>query len=190
MAVAGVVLADQTSYWVAAYTEAYTGTDLSSANIGKYEGYYCTVEAAKALFGGASTADGITTYLSDAANYATGYGAILEQASASQGSAAVGALTQKAVVKDQYEFKSVYGDPLVGSSCLAVLFYDKDETKGFRVMESDTTAIAQSGALFSDKAIASDGAVGVWTAATVPEPTSGLLLLLGVAGLALKRKRA
>ena len=32
---------------------------------------------------------------------------------------------------------------------------------------------------------------GNWTATTaVPEPTSGLLLLLGVAGLALKRKRA
>ena len=29
-----------------------------------------------------------------------------------------------------------------------------------------------------------------WTTMAVPEPTSGLLLLLGVAGLALKRKRA
>ena len=29
-----------------------------------------------------------------------------------------------------------------------------------------------------------------WTVSAVPEPTSGLLLLLGVAGLALKRKRA
>ena len=29
-----------------------------------------------------------------------------------------------------------------------------------------------------------------WTSAAVPEPTSGLLMLLGMAGLALKRKRA
>ena len=33
------------------------------------------------------------------------------------------------------------------------------------------------------------GTIGSWTAA-VPEPTSGLLMLIGLAGLALKRKRA
>ena len=31
---------------------------------------------------------------------------------------------------------------------------------------------------------------GTWTAVAVPEPTSGLLLVLGMAGLALRRKRA
>ena len=34
------------------------------------------------------------------------------------------------------------------------------------------------------------GSATAWTAAAVPEPTSGLLMLLGLAGLALKRKRA
>ena len=34
------------------------------------------------------------------------------------------------------------------------------------------------------------GNTGAWTAAPVPEPTSGLLLLLGVAGMALRRRRA
>ena len=40
--------------------------------------------------------------------------------------------------------------------------------------------------LFGD----STAAATAWTGAAVPEPTSGLLLLLGMAGLALKRKRA
>ena len=40
------------------------------------------------------------------------------------------------------------------------------------------------------KSLNAAGASGWTTAAPVPEPTSGLLMLLGVAGLALKRKRA
>ena len=44
----------------------------------------------------------------------------------------------------------------------------------------------------SSKALPSDGVYSGagWYTASVPEPTSGLLMLLGMAGLALKRKRA
>ena len=34
------------------------------------------------------------------------------------------------------------------------------------------------------------GAASNWQTAAVPEPTSGLLMLVGLAGLALRRKRA
>ena len=43
-----------------------------------------------------------------------------------------------------------------------------------------------SKSVFGDAAFASPG----WYTTAVPEPTSGLLMLLGLAGLALKRKRA
>ena len=42
---------------------------------------------------------------------------------------------------------------------------------------------------WSSQATASKSADG-WASASVPEPTSGLLMLLGMAGLALRRKRA
>lgn len=47
----------------------------------------------------------------------------------------------------------------------------------------------ESGTVFADKQASFAGA-GWYTTASVPEPTSGLLLLLGMAGLALRRKRA
>lgn len=73
--------------------------------------------------------------------------------------------------------------------------------KDYLFISDATTASGQEGKTntisFNAKAASQAGAldasagysVGGWYAA-VPEPTSGLLLLLGVAGLALKRKRA
>lgn len=53
-----------------------------------------------------------------------------------------------------------------------------------------TTALGGAAQLsFDDSQLAGMQTAGNWTA-VAPEPTSGLLLLLGMAGLALKRKRA
>jgi hypothetical protein len=43
--------------------------------------------------------------------------------------------------------------------------------------------------IFGGASTAATGGVRDWQASAVPEPTSGLLLLLGVAGLALRRKQ-
>jgi hypothetical protein len=44
--------------------------------------------------------------------------------------------------------------------------------------------------IFGGQGTAATGGVRDWQAAAVPEPTSGLLILLGMAGLALRRRRA
>jgi hypothetical protein len=68
-----------------------------------------------------------------------------------------------------------------------VLYVDeKSDVKQPYVMASYNSATFQDDGTVSFSNLASTS--GEWTAA-VPEPTSGLLLLLGVAGLALRRKQ-
>ena len=64
---------------------------------------------------------------------------------------------------------------------------DATEAKYYAATASSTKTVPASGNLkFNyDLAAATSG----WQATAVPEPTSGLLMLLGMAGLALKRKR-
>jgi len=177
------------SYWVAAYTEAYSGdASVGDQGVDNYTGYYCTVKSAQDMFGeGVYDVDTATSYFST--HYADGLTALKANASVDGGVSGVGQLTVRDFENGQYGLKATYGDSLVGSEFLAVLFYDADsDNAAFRVMANDPETMQSLGsALFSDKALASVGDVGPWTA--VPEPTSALLLLLGVAGLALKRKQ-
>ena len=88
-----------------------------------------------------------------------------------------GALVQTATV-----FSS---DELVGGSTYK-FFYTLEDTAG-NTFESGTRTLKAQATSTGTLAFSSTGS---WTAAAVPEPTSGLLFLLGLASLALKRKCA
>ena len=79
------------------------------------------------------------------------------------------------------------GDTVSG---FIVVFDNADSTaaKNYVATGVDTKTVPGSGNLQFSKLYGTD--TGAWQSTAVPEPTSGLLLLLGVAGLALKRKRA
>ena len=63
--------------------------------------------------------------------------------------------------------------------------YYMTEVKSF-----DTYAGTETASVKWGSQSAASQAAGAWTSVNVPEPTSGLLMLLGMAGLALRRKRA
>ena len=85
-------------------------------------------------------------------------------------------------------------DSLVGGTSYNFFFTATQTVDGkdyvFTSAEKTVAAQATStpGIGFGNMATATQAA-GAWAAADVPEPTSGLLLLLGVAGLALRRKQ-
>lgn len=71
-----------------------------------------------------------------------------------------------------------------------------DATYGDMYMAAATTVTTPASGtknatnIFGGASTATVGGVRNWQAAAVPEPTSGLLMLLGFAGLALRRRRA
>lgn len=88
----------------------------------------------------------------------------------------------------------------IGESGTKELFWavvNGDELFISSTISQDISAIGQtefnfkdeSGKVFADKQSSFAGA-GWYTTAAVPEPTSGLLMLVGLAGLALRRRRA
>ena len=92
------------------------------------------------------------------------------------------------VNSDDYNVGNVYAAVIVTHETDGkVDFYSAN------TMYGESTALqldGVGGAALGWGAGATESPATTWNAAAVPEPTSGLLLLLGVAGLALKRKRA
>ena len=74
-------------------------------------------------------------------------------------------------------------------SAYIVIFDSSDATsaKYYAATDVDTKTVPSSGNLSWSKAMSTTSG---WQTTAVPEPTSGLLMLLGMAGLALRRRRA
>ena len=140
-----------------------------------YQAYYCSLADAAAFLDGKTTAGDITAYLA-------------ENRAAYDGLAGVG------VKFDPYAFDDgVYGftdyfatGKTAGDVYLAIASYTGGENEMFRVFTTEANA---AGSILFDPS-KTGGSAGDWTPAPapIPEPTGGLLLLLGVAGLALRRK--
>jgi len=152
--------------------------DEQTASAASYSGYYCTKAAAATIFGeGNDTYEKITAYLTtDEATYQKGMSDL-----ASKGGVA---LKYYGFDDGEYSFiKDV--QTLTAGEYLAILAYAGVETEKDMIRVFSSTAV--DGALLFAPGETGGGDAGKW--ATVPEPTSGMLLLLGFAALSLCRKR-
>ena len=146
-------------------------TDLSGGDFTGYAAYLWKTSDAESYLGGGTTVTEITDYLAlNGVDYDSLKGGM--------------ALDPYGYDDNEYSFSKYFGIGSLteGDGYLALVTYlDEQGVEMFRVMQN---TIGTDGNLRIN-----NNQGGEWTTA-VPEPTSGLLMLFGLAGLALKRKRA
>jgi len=183
--------------------------DMVASDLGYYSLYSLSSAEISTITGKTGTdltADSVTTWLKEN-NYYSKKSQITSVASAWE-------IKTDGLVSDVAQTKSSRGfllgalkgnDVTVTDNDWAILFFNNGGEDSFRVAQATKTnpedynsynkvgdggsviGLAEGGFLYRGNP-GNAVSYGGWK--TVPEPTSGLLLLLGVAGLALKRKRA
>jgi len=163
-------------YWTLVTTDGANGD--TSGDFTGYRAYFCTKAAAAEMFEGNDTIAAVTQYLTtDTATYKKGMGAL----------AASGTALSPYVYDDgQYSFTK-YLQSALGGEYLAVLAYSDASANPSAAVVRVFDAVADSMGSLTFAPSEGEGTAGEWTA--IPEPTGGMLLLLGTALLALRRKQ-
>ena len=170
--VLGAVAAFAEPSWALLNTDPTDATDTTGSYANRYTAYLCTKEAAKTLFGGNDTIGGITAYLGEnAVDYAAG----------------MTAMAHYGFDEGQYGFSTYFTPGSLVGDYIAVVAYAGGAGEDDMVRVFETRMSGDS--LTFDPALPNGGTAGAWATAAVPEPTSGMLFLLGLASLALRRKR-